>query len=110
MAIFAIRCPWHIAGPVTGLQITGLLWAINKPLGALGGYVDAVRLPQAEAAGQGCRHGVPGNKHLSGIVTVITGHAPRGSLTRGAGGTGVAIRMLGRSPGSRQHRMKGKRS
>lgn len=50
MEIFAIRCPWYIAGPVIGLLITGLLWAINKPLGALGGYVDAVQWAQTPAS------------------------------------------------------------
>lgn len=35
-----MRCPWYIAGPLIGLLVVGLLWAINKPLGALGGYVD----------------------------------------------------------------------
>ncbi|MBK7472988.1 MAG: hypothetical protein IPO58_15480 [Betaproteobacteria bacterium] len=37
MDIFATRCPWFIAGPLLGLLVAGLLWAINKPLGALGG-------------------------------------------------------------------------
>jgi hypothetical protein len=40
MELFALRCPWHVAGPIIGLLIVGLLWAINKPLGALGGYID----------------------------------------------------------------------
>lgn len=43
MEIFANPCPWYIAGPLLGLLVAGLLWAINKPLGALGGYVDAVQ-------------------------------------------------------------------
>jgi len=34
------RCPWFIAGPLLGLVIVGLRAAVNKPLGALGGYVD----------------------------------------------------------------------
>jgi len=40
MEIFTLRCPWYVAGPLIGLLVAGLLWAINKPLGALGGYVD----------------------------------------------------------------------
>jgi len=43
MEIFANACPWYVAGPLLGLLVTGLLWTINKPLGALGGYVDSVR-------------------------------------------------------------------
>jgi uncharacterized membrane protein YedE/YeeE len=43
MTIFAQPCPWYIAGPLLGLLVAALLWAINKPLGALGGYVDTVQ-------------------------------------------------------------------
>ena len=43
MEIFANACPWYVAGPLLGLLVAGLLWAINKPLGALGGYCDAVQ-------------------------------------------------------------------
>jgi len=34
------RCPWYIAGPLLGLVIVGLRATLNKPLGALGGYID----------------------------------------------------------------------
>ena len=34
------RCPWYIAGPVVGALIVTLRAAVNKPLGALGGYID----------------------------------------------------------------------
>ena len=34
------RCPWYIAGPVLGLVIIGLRATVNRPLGALGGYID----------------------------------------------------------------------
>ena len=43
MTIFAQPCPWYVAGPLLGLLVAGLLWTINKPLGALGGYVDSVK-------------------------------------------------------------------
>jgi uncharacterized membrane protein YedE/YeeE len=43
MEIFAHQCPWYVAGPLLGLLVAGLLWAINKPLGALGGYIDTVQ-------------------------------------------------------------------
>jgi hypothetical protein len=33
-------CPWYIAGPLIGLLIVGLRAAVNKPLGALGGYIN----------------------------------------------------------------------
>ncbi len=36
------RCPWYVAGPLLGLLIVSLRAAVNKPLGALGGYIDIV--------------------------------------------------------------------
>ncbi len=32
--------PWYVAGPLLGLLIVALRAAVNRPLGALGGYVD----------------------------------------------------------------------
>jgi hypothetical protein len=34
------RCPWYIAGPLVGLLIVALRATLNKPFGALGGYID----------------------------------------------------------------------
>jgi uncharacterized protein len=34
------RCPWYVAGPLFGLLIVGLRAVLNKPFGALGGYID----------------------------------------------------------------------
>jgi uncharacterized membrane protein YedE/YeeE len=34
------RAPWFVAGPLLGLIVVGLLWTANKPLGALGGYIQ----------------------------------------------------------------------
>ena len=34
------RCPWYIAGPLLGMVIIGLRVTVNRPLGALGGYID----------------------------------------------------------------------
>ena len=34
------RCPWYIAGPLLGVVIIGLRAMVNRPLGALGGYID----------------------------------------------------------------------
>lgn len=36
------RCPWYVAGPLVGVLIVGLRAAVNKPLGALGGYIDVM--------------------------------------------------------------------
>jgi uncharacterized protein len=34
------RGAWYVVGPLMGLVIVGLLWVANRPLGALGGYID----------------------------------------------------------------------
>ncbi len=34
------RCPWYVAGPILGAVIIALRATVNKPLGALGGYID----------------------------------------------------------------------
>ena len=34
------RGAWYLVGPLMGLVIVGMLWVTNRPLGALGGYVD----------------------------------------------------------------------
>lgn len=36
------RCPWYIAGPLLGLVIVALRASVNRPLGAMGGYVDVI--------------------------------------------------------------------
>lgn len=41
------RCPWYVAGPMIGLLIVGLRATVNKPLGALGGYIDLGLMPHA---------------------------------------------------------------
>jgi uncharacterized membrane protein YedE/YeeE len=35
------RCPWYVAGPMLGLVLVGFR-ALNKPFGALGGFIDVV--------------------------------------------------------------------
>jgi uncharacterized protein len=34
------RGAWYWVGPLMGLTVVAMLWASNKPLGALGGYLD----------------------------------------------------------------------
>jgi hypothetical protein len=34
------RCPWYVAGPLIGLLIVALRATLNKPFGALGGYIE----------------------------------------------------------------------
>lgn len=34
------RMPWYVAGPLIGFLMIGLRVTLNKPFGALGGYID----------------------------------------------------------------------
>ena len=34
------RCSWYVAGPLLGLLMVALRAVLNKPLGALGGYIE----------------------------------------------------------------------
>lgn len=34
------RGAWYLVGPLMGVVIVAMLWVANRPLGALGGYVD----------------------------------------------------------------------
>lgn len=36
------RCPWYIAGPLLGLLLVAFRAALNKPFGALGGFIEVV--------------------------------------------------------------------
>jgi uncharacterized membrane protein YedE/YeeE len=48
MEVFAHRAPWYVAGPLMGMLILGLRAVLNKPFGALGGYIDIaenIRMP-----------------------------------------------------------------
>jgi uncharacterized membrane protein YedE/YeeE len=36
------RCPWYVAGPLLGLVLVGFRAALNRPFGALGGFIDVV--------------------------------------------------------------------
>ena len=45
------RCPWYVAGPLFGLLIVGLRAALNKPFGALGGYIDLATAQPAARPG-----------------------------------------------------------
>lgn len=81
------RCPWYIAGPLLGLLIIGLRAVVNKPFGALGGYIDI-----AESAMTRRRPGFRGfllvGLMLGGGLNAVTLGSlatPVGSPTLGAG-------------------------
>ena len=37
---FAARCPWYVAGPLVGVVVIALRALLNKPFGALGGFIN----------------------------------------------------------------------
>jgi uncharacterized membrane protein YedE/YeeE len=53
--MFLERCPWYVAGPLLGLLLVAFRAALNKPFGALGGFIDVV-----EKKGAWSRFGVSG--------------------------------------------------
>jgi len=51
MELFATRCPWYVAGPAIGLIVVGMLWVLNRPLGATGGWIGLLALIRRPSAG-----------------------------------------------------------
>lgn len=71
MDVFAQPCPWYVAGPLLGLLVAALLWAINKPLGALGGYVDTVQWIAEPASGPSWRVFFIGGVVIGGALSAL---------------------------------------
>ena len=45
------HAPWYVAGPLFGLLIVALRATLNKPFGALGGYIDLATARASRPAG-----------------------------------------------------------
>ena len=73
MEFFALRCPWYVAGPLIGLLVVGLMWAINKPLGALGGYVDTYNWARKPSSSPSWRVLFFVGIILGGLLSVLLG-------------------------------------
>jgi hypothetical protein len=73
MDLFAERAPWILAGPLIGLLVVGLLWATNRPLGSLGGFVDLLAWVRKPSRG------------VEGTVVFIAGTVLGGLLSALAG-------------------------
>jgi uncharacterized membrane protein YedE/YeeE len=73
------RCPWYVAGPLLGLVIVGLRAAVNKPFGALGGYIDVVE-NAASPRRFGFRAFVFLGLVLGGLVYALTSSSFGGAL------------------------------
>ncbi|HUH91715.1 MAG TPA: YeeE/YedE thiosulfate transporter family protein [Casimicrobiaceae bacterium] len=85
MNVFANPCPWYVAGPLLGLLVTGLLWTINKPLGALGGYVDTAKwLVEREQPGPTWRVAFLPGIVIGGALSALAAGAWQGTSSYGA--------------------------
>jgi uncharacterized membrane protein YedE/YeeE len=86
------RCPWYVAGPLFGLLIVGLRAALNRPFGALGGYIDLANARTAKAAPSGFRLPLLIGIVVGGALYAITTGTFSPSLTY----VGAGLPALGR--------------
>jgi uncharacterized membrane protein YedE/YeeE len=97
MELFALRCPWYVAGPMLGLLVVGLLWTINKPLGALGGYIDTYNWIRKPGSNPSWRVFFFIGIVLGGVLSVVlAGHGFHPTLAYGAFDS-----TLGTTPGAK---------
>jgi uncharacterized membrane protein YedE/YeeE len=80
------RCPWYVAGPLIGLLIVGLRAALNKPFGALGGYIDLATARRGSATTSGFRAWLLIGIVVGGAVYAITTGTFSPSLTYAGAG------------------------
>ena len=83
------RCPWYIAGPALGVLIVALRAMVNKPLGALGGYIDL-----AASGGQPRRLGF--SAYL--LIGIVLGGAVFRVLTRATPASALYAGILPDNP------------
>ena len=81
--------PWYVVGPLLGLVIVAMLWVTNRPLGALGGYVDLEAWLRRPSSRAGWRMFFLGGVILGGLVAG-DGHA---TLAYDIDGSTTAVRM-----------------
>jgi len=87
------RGPWYLVGPLMGLDIVGMLWATNRPLGALGGYVDLQTWMRRPAEKIGWRLFFVVGVVLGGLVATLVGGDAHVSLDYAVPGSTTAARM-----------------
>lgn len=79
------RLPWYIAGPLIGLLMMGLRATLNKPFGALGGYIDLAENARAPAR-LGFRSFLLLGLILGGAIYAITSGSGAPTLSYGTAG------------------------
>jgi uncharacterized protein len=97
MEALTIRAPWYVAGPAIGLLIVMLLWLTNKPMGALGGYIELDEWATRKRAAVGWRTVFIAGVIVGGFLSAVgTGSRPTlayGSFDRLFGAT-VGVKAL----------------
>lgn len=78
----AARLPWYLAGPFIGLLIIAVRAWANRPLGALGGYIDATDSVRSRTA--------PGFRAWL-LVGTLLGGALWALTTRGSAGLSASF-------------------
>lgn len=71
---------WYLVGPLMGVVIVGLLWATNRPLGALGGDVDLQAWARKPSDRLGWRAFFLGGVVLGGLVASLVAGGPHPSF------------------------------
>ena len=98
MELFAERAPWFIAGPALGLLVVGLLWATNRPLGSLGGYIDLLAWVRKPSSGLKVTVFFLAGTVLGGLLSALVGGGLHPGMAYGTFddrfGTDAATRSL----------------
>lgn len=76
------RCPWYIAGPLVGLIIVGLRATLNRPLGAVGGWIELAGWMRGRRLG--VRAFIAIGTILGGVLFSLASGSLRPSLSYGA--------------------------
>jgi hypothetical protein len=79
--LFPDRIPWFVAGPVLGLLVVGLYAVANKPIGAVGAYIQTLSLARDGRAGERWRVWFFGGILAGGVLAGLS----RGGLSYGLG-------------------------
>lgn len=65
------RLPWYVAGPALGLLVVGLYAVLNRPLGAVGSYIQVLNLARGERPTQPWRVWFFGGIVLGGALAAV---------------------------------------
>jgi uncharacterized protein len=100
MEVFVDRAPWFVSGPLIGLCVIGVLAAINRRLGVVGGFSAVVERATGRVDGLGWRGafllGIVGGGLLFALLSGTFGHGGGyGWLSRNLDGALVGPTLIG---------------